>query len=189
MNKPARGHHGDPNPVGMMVRIGWSRRNLLATILFSLAFAVPLIVTLALTGTCAASPKGPKDPVVPNLRTHRVVFQVNSDDPTPMKHAVTNALNLLNSYKEKNKPVSVEIVAHGPGVRMFRADTSPVKDLLRYLRGNHPDVTFSLCGNTKMIMEKNEGHPLSLVDGTQIVPFGVARLVELQEAGWSYLRP
>jgi intracellular sulfur oxidation DsrE/DsrF family protein len=72
---------------------------------------------------------------------------------------------------------------------MFRTDTSPVKDLLQFLHTNHPDVRFSVCGNTKMIMERNEGRPLALVDGAQVVPFGVARLVELQEAGWTYLRP
>jgi intracellular sulfur oxidation DsrE/DsrF family protein len=46
-----------------------------------------------------------------------------------------------------------------------------------------------MCGNTKAIMERSEGHPLPLVDGSQVVPFGVVRLVELQEAGWSYMRP
>ena len=178
-----------------MGRVAWYRRRLVAPVLFGLAFAVLLLVTLALTDACSASPKGPRDQtvqkteIVQKARTHRIVFQVNSDDPTTMKHAITNSLNAIKNYGEKNEPVAIEIVAYGPGVHMFRADTSPVKGLLQLLRTSHPDVVFSLCGNSKGIMEKNEGRPLSLVDGTQIVPFGVARLVELQEAGWSYLRP
>lgn len=167
----------------------WYRRRLWAVSLFSLAFAVPFFATLAAIETCSASPKNPKDQIAPKTTTHRIVVQVNSDDPTTMKHAITNSLNAIKNYSEKNEPVAIEIVAYGPGVHMFRADTSPVKDLLAFLHANHPDVVFSMCGNTKMIMEKNEGHPLSLVDGTQVVPFGVVRLVELQEAGWSYLRP
>ena len=167
----------------------WYRRKLFAIPLLTLALAVPFLATLAATETCSASSKDPKDAIVQKTRTHRIVFQVNSDDPTTMKHAITNSLNAIKNYSEKNEPVAIEIVAYGPGVHMFRADTSPVKDLLQFLHVNHPDVVFSMCGNTKMIMEKNEGRPLPLVDGTQVVPFGVARLVELQEAGWTYLRP
>ena len=172
-----------------MDRMVWYRRKLFAAPLFSLALVVPFLATLAVTDACLASPKEPKEQIAAKPRTHRIVVQVNSDDPTTMKHAITNTLNAIKNYSEKNEPVAIEIVAYGPGVHMFRADTSPVKDLLAFLHANHPDVVFSMCGNTKMIMEKNEGHPLPLVDGTQVVPFGVVRLVELQEAGWAYLRP
>lgn len=106
-----------------------------------------------------------------------------------MKHAITNSLNALKSYGEKSEPVAIEIVAYGPGVHMFRTDTSPVKDLLQLLRSSSPNVTFTVCGNTKMIMERAEGRPLALVDAVQVVPFGIVRLTELQEAGWTYIRP
>ncbi|MFC0240980.1 DsrE family protein [Rhodopseudomonas telluris] len=150
-------------------------------------------VTLVLIDACAASPKESRVQgavqAVPKTAVHRVVVQVNSDDPVIMKHAITNSLNLLKAYGDRNEAAAVEIVAYGAGVNMFREDTSPVKDLLRFLHATHPDVVFSACGNTIAIMERNEGHPLSLVDGARSVPFGVVRLVELQEAGWSYLRP
>ena len=165
----------------------WYRRRWVATSLFGLAFAVPFFVTLAAMETCAAS--APNDRIVQSAKTHRIVFQINSDDPVAMKHAITNSLNALKNYGEKGELAAIEIVAYGPGVHMFRSDTSPVKDLLQFLRANHPDVRFSVCGNTRMIMEQKEGHPLVLVDGAEVVPFGVVRLVELQEAGWTYLRP
>jgi intracellular sulfur oxidation DsrE/DsrF family protein len=187
--KPGLPYSDQSIRVCTMDRMVWYRRRLFAVPLFSLALAVPFFATLAATEICSASPKDPKDQVASKTTVHRIVVQVNSDDPITMKHAITNSLNAIRNYSEKNEPVAIEIVAYGPGVRMFRADTSPVKDLLAFLHANHPDVVFSMCGNTKMIMEKNEGHPLSLIDGTQVVPFGVVRLVELQEAGWSYLRP
>jgi intracellular sulfur oxidation DsrE/DsrF family protein len=85
--------------------------------------------------------------------------------------------------------VAIEIVAYGSGVHMFRADTSPVKDLLQLLRASNADVAFSICGSTKTIMESKDGRSMPLVEGAQVVPFGIVRLVELQEAGWSYVRP
>jgi len=38
-------------------------------------------------------------------------------------------------------------------------------------------------------MEKREGHPITLVPEANLVPSGVIRLMELQESGWSYLKP
>jgi intracellular sulfur oxidation DsrE/DsrF family protein len=163
-----------------------NRRRWLAIAGYGLALAGPFFLTLALTDMCSASPKVTADVKV---RTHRIVFQVNSEDPATMKHAITNSLNAIKSYGEKNEPVAIEIVAYGPGVHMFRTDTSPVKDLLQFLHVNNPDVVFSVCGNTRTIMERAEGRPLSLVEGARVVPFGIVRLAELQEAGWSYIRP
>lgn len=163
-----------------------NRRQWFAVAGYALALAGPFFLTLALTDMCAAAPKGSAEIKV---KSHRIVFQVNSDDPATMKHAISNSLNAIKSYGEKNEPVAVEIVAYGPGIHMFRVDTSPVKDLLQLLRSSSPNVAFSVCGNTKTIMERAEGRPLTLVDGVQVVPFGIVRLAELQEAGWTYIRP
>ena len=34
--------------------------------------------------------------------THHAVFQVNADDPVPMKHAISNSINLVRYYRELN---------------------------------------------------------------------------------------
>ena len=38
-------------------------------------------------------------------------------------------------------------------------------------------------------MEKAEGKEIVLVLGTRVVPAGIVRLVNLQEQGWSYIKP
>jgi hypothetical protein len=38
-------------------------------------------------------------------------------------------------------------------------------------------------------MEKREGHPITIIPQATVVPAGVVRLMELQEQGWSYVRP
>jgi hypothetical protein len=38
-------------------------------------------------------------------------------------------------------------------------------------------------------MEKKEGHAVKIVSEARMVPAGVVRLTELQEEGWSYIRP
>jgi intracellular sulfur oxidation DsrE/DsrF family protein len=38
-------------------------------------------------------------------------------------------------------------------------------------------------------MEKREGKPVPIIAEATIVPAGVVRLVELQEAGYAYIKP
>jgi intracellular sulfur oxidation DsrE/DsrF family protein len=124
-------------------------------------------------------------------KAHRIVFQIDQNDPAIMNLVLNNVDNVMAYYHDKGEEAQVEIVAYGPGLNMLRADTSPVKDRLTHMaRDSFPSkVTFSACGNTKAGMEKKEGHPITIVPEASIVPSGVVRLTELQEAGWSYIRP
>jgi uncharacterized protein len=129
--------------------------------------------------------------VAKNTQTgeHHVVFQVDTDDPGPMKHAVSNSINLITNYRKTGEAVKVEIVAYGAGISMFRTDASPVRDILDYMHANFPEIAYTVCGSTVSLIQEREGHALSFIEGTRVVPFGIVRLVELQEAGWSYIRP
>ncbi len=124
-------------------------------------------------------------------KPHRVVIQVDQNDPAVMNLALNNARNLLDYYDDKKEDVDVEIVAYGPGLHMLRDDTSPVKDRIKELSNvTFPSkVVFSACNNTKQAMEKREGHPITIVPQATIVPAGVVRIMELQEQGYSYVKP
>ncbi|MGC1467199.1 MAG: DsrE family protein [Pseudolabrys sp.] len=124
-------------------------------------------------------------------KEHKVVFQVDQNDPATMNLVLNNVQNTLEYYHGKNEDVKVEVVAYGPGLNMLRDDKSPVKDRLKRMKeGSFPSsLQFSACHNTMMGMEKKEGHPISIVPEAKIVPSGVVRLNELQEEGWSYIRP
>ncbi len=124
-------------------------------------------------------------------KPHRVAIQVDNGDPEVMNLALNNASNILEHYRDKGEDVQVESVAYGPGLNMLREDKSPVKDRIKQLKelsfpGN---IKFAACNNTKKGMEKREGHPITLIPQAHIVPAGVVELSELQEQGWSYIRP
>ena len=124
-------------------------------------------------------------------KEHRVAIHVDQNDPTVMNLALNNANNIVEYYKSKDEAVQIEIVTYGPGLHMLRADTSPVQDRIKQaVDASFPSsVKFIACGNTKDGMEKREGKPVSLVSQAELVPSGAVRLIELQEQGWSYLRP
>jgi intracellular sulfur oxidation DsrE/DsrF family protein len=124
-------------------------------------------------------------------KAHRVSIQVDQNDPQIMNLALNNATNVIEYYRGKNEDVEIDIVTYGPGLHMLRADTSPVQDRLKRLKDMAfpSKIQFSACNNTKQGMEKAEGHAISILPEATIVPSGVVRLMELQEEGWSYVRP
>ena len=126
-----------------------------------------------------------------DVKTHRLAIQVNQNDPQVMNLALNNASNVIEYYRAKKEDVDIDIVAYGPGLHMLRADSSPVQDRLKRLKeAAFPGkVQFSACNNTKQNMEKAEGREITIVPDATIVPSGVVQLMELQEQGWSYVRP
>jgi intracellular sulfur oxidation DsrE/DsrF family protein len=124
-------------------------------------------------------------------KTHRIAIRVDQNDPQVMNLALNNATNVVEYYRARNEEVDVDIVTYGPGLHMLRADTSPVQDRIKRLKemAFPRKIQFSACDNTKQSMEKTEGHAISILPDAAIVPSGVVRLMELQEHGWSYVRP
>ena len=124
-------------------------------------------------------------------KAHRLVIQVDQNDPAVMNLALNNATNVIDYYRAKGEEVNVDVVTYGPGLHMLRADTSPVQERIKNLKDYAfpSKIQFSACNNTKEGMEKKEGHPINVLSEAVIVPSGVVRLMELQEKGWSYVRP
>jgi len=126
-----------------------------------------------------------------DAKPHRIAIQVDQNDPATMNLTLNNVTNIMKYYGDKGEPVEIEVVAYGPGLNMFRDDKSPVKDRLKQISemAFPSKVKFSACGNTKAGMEKKEGHPIVIVPQASIVPSGVVQLSELQEQGWTYIKP
>jgi len=140
---------------------------------------------LGLLAVTAVHAEGPKP--------HRVVMQVDQNDPAVMNLALNNAQNVVEYYRDKHEDVDVEIVAYGPGLNMLRDDTSPVKDRIAHIasaEASFPSkIVFSACNNTLQGMQKREGHKITIIPQAKIVPSGAVRITELEEQGWSYIRP
>jgi hypothetical protein len=126
-----------------------------------------------------------------DTKPHHIAIQVDQNDPQVMNLALGNANNVIEYYRAKNEEVDIDVVAYGPGLHMLRADTSPVQDRVKRLKDMifPGKIQFSACNNTRQGMEKAEGHPIPLLPDATVVPSGVVHLSELQEQGWSYVRP
>ena len=126
---------------------------------------------------------------VADKKLHNLVLQVNTNEPAMMNLALNNATNVAQYYKELGEKVSIEVVTFGPGLHMLREDTSPVKARIEVLALSTPEISFKACGNTRENMSKAEGKDIPIIPQAQVVKSGVVRVMELQEKGWSYVKP
>lgn len=122
-------------------------------------------------------------------KEHRLILQVNTNDAAAMNLALNNAMNVTEYYKEAGEKVRIEVIAFGPGLHMYRDDTSPVKARIETMALSTPEVSFKACGNTQQNMRKAENKDIKLIPQAQVVPSGVVRVMQLEEKGWSYVKP
>ena len=149
-----------------------------SSVLGSLAIALGLLMSAPHARAVDQTPK-----------IHRVAIQVDANDPKVMNLVLNNAANVARHYSAVGEEVEIEIVAYGPGLHMLRDDTSPVKARIKSMGASMPNLSFTACNNTRLGMKKAEGKEIPLLSEAKVVPSGVVRLMELQEQGWSYVRP
>ncbi|PIW26651.1 MAG: hypothetical protein COW30_14070 [Rhodospirillales bacterium CG15_BIG_FIL_POST_REV_8_21_14_020_66_15] len=130
----------------------------------------------------AAGPVSAKDKV------HYLAVHVDDSNPATMNLALNNVQNVRTYYASKGEKAIVEVVAYGPGLKMYMAD-SPVKARIETMALESSEVQFSACANTHRKMSEKAGKDIPLLVEAKMVPSGVIRLIELQEGGYSYLRP
>lgn len=111
----------------------------------------------------------------------QLVIQVSEDNPAQWNLALNNAENVQEAFGKGN--VDIEIVAYGPGLKMFLAESKVAPRLNKALDSN---VGLMACAST---MRKMQVTKADLIGGSTIVPGGVIRIMERQKQGWSYVRP
>ncbi len=119
----------------------------------------------------------------------KVAIHVDEDNVKTMNMALNNAANIAKHYEALGEDVEIEIVTYGPGVHMLRQDTSPVKDRISAMSLEMDNLQFSVCLNTVQAMKQRMQTDVPLVSEATEVPSGAVRLMELQYAGYAYLRP
>jgi len=119
---------------------------------------------------------------------HNIVLHIDENDKKRMNLVLNNAANLNKYYQDKGDEANIEVVAYGPGLKMYTMD-SPVKKRITSFEQNFDNISFKACSNTHRKMSKKAGKKIKLVPQAQMVDSGAVHLVQRQEEGWAYLRP
>jgi uncharacterized protein len=125
-------------------------------------------------------------------KVHRLAVQISDDSPEKMNTVLNAVANVARHYAAKGEEVELKVVAFNAGLNMLRTDRSPVLPRLKSVSESLPNVSFEACNNTRENMARAEGkkpEEIPLFSAARIVPSGVVELLELNEAGWTILRP
>ena len=115
----------------------------------------------------------------------KIVLQISDNDPSKQTLVLNVANNLLKEYGPDK--VAIEIVAFGPGVRLFFADNAN-KGRIKGL--DTSGVKFTACSNTIANMTKQLGKPPKINPLASTNSPGVVRIAKLvTEEGYILVKP
>ena len=139
------------------------------------------LVALLALGAWAAEATHSKE----YAKKHKIFYHLNEAGNAKAIAVLTNIQNHVDTVGWENIE-ALELVVHGPALRTFRA-----KDLEPEVRGK---VEKLLVGGLRIdacqIALKSQKLELrELLEGLTAVPSGVARVMELQELGYAYVKP
>ena len=146
----------------------------------------PLVLVLALAVALGAGVAGAthaKD----TPRKHKVVYHLTEAGLDKAKFVLGNIQNHVAGVGGVENIEAIELVVHGPALRTFVVATMDpgLKETLERLQGQ--GVRFGACGNTMKAFNLTLGE---LPRGATPLPQGgVVRVMELQEQGYTYIRP
>ena len=145
--------------------------------------AVALVVVMVVAAATSASASHLKD----QPRKHRIVYHLTEAGAEKAKSVLGNIVNHVTGVGGWDNAEALELVVHGGALKTFvTTGMDPaVRGLLDRLQTQ--GLVLAACSNTmngmKITLEQ-------LPDGTKRLPQGgVVRVMELQEAGYSYIRP
>ena len=119
----------------------------------------------------------------------KIVMHVNFAGEEALTLVLNNLENIADYYRERGIAIELRVICHGPGLHLLRRDTSPVLERLLDIAAQRAELGFYACSNTLERMTRAEGKQPELVEPAVPVPAGLPEIVELQAAGWVYLKP
>lgn len=146
------------------------------------ARALTVLLALALSAGAVEASHRKEQP-----RKHRVVYHLTDGGVDKARAVLGNIVNHVNGVGGWDHLDAVELVVHGPALKSF-----VTKDMDPALRGaldrlQTQGLALGACGNTMKGMNISLEQ---LPEGTRPLPQGgVVRVMELQEAGYAYVRP
>ena len=120
-------------------------------------------------------------------KKHRIVYQLDDPGVDKARFVLNNIANHVKGVGGFKNIEALELVVFGPALKEFvRKDLDPeIRQALEALQTQ--GVVFGACGNTMKGMNVTLEQ---LARGAKALPQGgVVRVMELQEQGFSYIRP
>lgn len=123
-------------------------------------------------------------PLPDTFATKKIVLQISDPEPFKQTMVLNVASNLLKYYA--GTELDIEVVAFGPGLRLLQ-EGNVNRDRIKSMMDM--GVRFSGCKNSLANYTKVLGEVPKIQEGVTMVPAGVGRILQLNDAGWQIIKP
>jgi intracellular sulfur oxidation DsrE/DsrF family protein len=127
-------------------------------------------------------------PVHNQNETWHVMLHVSNNDPQRFDVLLSETEYLLESHKQKQQPIEIELLANGKGINLLKEATTEQAKKLIQLTSKYNNLTLSACGKTLERLQKDTGSKLVLLPNTKVVRSAIYEVTRRQKEGWSYIR-
>ena len=111
---------------------------------------------------------------------YKVVFDITSSDSTDHQ----SLIRWLNGISKSNPNAKMEVVFYGKSLPMVTIGKSAVAEEVQKLAKNK-NISFRVC---EMALKRYQLTKSDLLPGVEIVPDGIAEIVQRQTEGWGYIK-
>ena len=120
--------------------------------------------------------------------TWQVMLHVSNNDPRRFDVLLSETEYLLESHKNNNQPIKIELLANGKGINLLKAGASSQAKKLNMLTEKYNNLMLSVCGKTLQRLQQDTGNKITLLPKTNIVRSAINQVTKRQKEGWSYIR-
>jgi hypothetical protein len=120
--------------------------------------------------------------------TWQVMLHVSNNDPRRFDVLLSETEYLLESHKNNNQPIKIELLANGKGINLLKAGASSQAKRLNMLTKKYNNLMLSVCGKTLQRLQQDTGNKITLLPKTNIVRSAINQVTKRQKEGWSYIR-
>ncbi len=114
---------------------------------------------------------------------YSAVFHVDQNAEPVFNLALNNVINLLGAIPGQEHDLI--ILVNGPAVALLARDNAaPFLERIKALA--FQGVRLQACANA---LKRFEVDPVRLIAGVEIIPAGIVALIDLQKAGYAYIKP
>ncbi|TVP81538.1 anti-sigma factor [Thioalkalivibrio sp.] len=126
--------------------------------------------------------------IAPVTDVRRVLFHVTDVDLRDAEALFDDIEHMFETAWLNDEQLQVQMVLHGTGMDLVRADLAPFPNRIRDLVHTYDGLRVTACGQSRARHEREEGRPVQLLPWVEEVESGVREAAQKQQEGWTYIR-
>ena len=120
-------------------------------------------------------------------RGGRVVLHIVSGNPDDIERTLRQVEQLAMAKSEDNRPLQVEVIANGPGIRVLQADYPQYASRIERMHDAYNNIRLVACNET-MNRLRERGVAITLLPEVDVVPSAIEEIATRIDQGWRYLQ-